>query len=210
MSTGHSTKAGPCTPERAAANASATAGIRSRTRRIRLRNFTFGAAIGCWSISCNAPRPCRSVGAAPPSSTTGDCAICAFLSAVTAFVTPGPAVTAATPGMPVSRAAASAAKTAAASPRVSTTRMPRALAPERIGEMCPPQSVKSSRTPWASSAAATASPPCAAGSISAFIVFPHPSAHGSRPCPRESLGIRSGIRCCAGKTTLSVATGNAR
>ena len=52
---------------------------------------------------------------APPRSTSGDCAICAFLSAVIVFVTPGPAVTAATPGTPVSRATASAAKTAVAS-----------------------------------------------------------------------------------------------
>ena len=72
---------------------------------------------------------------APPKSTSGDWAIWAFLIAVTALVTPGPAVTAATPGTPVIRAIASAAKTAFFSSRTSTTRIPRALAPTRIGEM---------------------------------------------------------------------------
>jgi hypothetical protein len=48
-------------------------------------------------MSCSAPRPCSAVGAAPPINTTGDCAIWAFLTAVSVLVTPGPAVTAATP-----------------------------------------------------------------------------------------------------------------
>jgi hypothetical protein len=52
------------------------------------------------------------VGAAPPINTSGDCAICAFLTAVIVLVTPGPAVTAATPVMPVRRDMASAANTA--------------------------------------------------------------------------------------------------
>ena len=113
-----------------------------------LRNsLTCGATSGRWSMSCSAPRPCSAVGAAPPSSITGDCASCAFFSAVIVLVMPGPAVTAATPGMPVSRAVASAANTAVASSRTSTTRMPRALAALRIGEMWPPHSVKRLRTP---------------------------------------------------------------
>jgi hypothetical protein len=91
---------------------------------------------GFWAMSCSAPRPCKAVGAAPPSSSTGDCASCAFFSAVIVLVSPGPAVTAATPVVPVSRATASAAKTALASSRVSMIRMPRALAATRIGEMC--------------------------------------------------------------------------
>ena len=57
-----------------------------------------------WSMSCSAPRPCRAVGAAPATTITGDWASWAFLTAVIVFVTPGPAVTAATPGRPVSRA----------------------------------------------------------------------------------------------------------
>ncbi len=75
------------------------------------------------------------------------------------FVTPGPAVTAATPGTPVSRALASAANTAVASWRVSITRMPWARAPDSIGEMCPPHSVKTWRTPCALNTAATRLPP---------------------------------------------------
>ena len=39
--------------------------------------------------------------AAPPSRSIGDSAIWAFLIAVTVFVSPGPAVTAATPTLPV-------------------------------------------------------------------------------------------------------------
>ena len=96
---------------------------------------------------------------APPTSTSGDWAIWAFLSAVIVLVTPGPAVTAAKPGTPVSRATASAANTAVASCRVSTTRTPRAFADTRMGEMCPPQRVKRNRTPCRTRTSATRSPP---------------------------------------------------
>ncbi len=136
---------GPGTPDCASAKASATAGPRSRTRRIFRKRLTCGSTSGRWSMSCSAPRPCSAVGAAPPISTTGDCASCAFFSAVMVLVMPGPAVTAATPGRPDSRALASAAKTAVTSSRTSTTRMPRALDALRIGEMWPPHSVKTSR-----------------------------------------------------------------
>ena len=54
------------------------------------------------------------VAAAPPMSRIGDSAICAFFTAVTVLVRPGPAVTAATPTVPESRATASAANTAVA------------------------------------------------------------------------------------------------
>ena len=91
--------------------------------------------------------------------STGDCASWAFLSAVMVLVSPGPAVTAATPGMPVSRAIASAANTAVASSRTSVMRMPIFRASTRMGEMCPPQSVKISRTPrWCSTLAMRAPP----------------------------------------------------
>lgn len=50
--------------------------------------------------------------AAPPISKTGDSAICAFFTAVTVLVNPGPAVTAATPTVPDILATASAANTA--------------------------------------------------------------------------------------------------
>ena len=146
-STGHSMNTGPGTPAQATANASSTAGPRSRTRRIFLNSLTCGLTSGRWSISCNAPRPCNAVGAAPPIRITGDCASCAFFSAVMVLVMPGPAVTAATPGTPESRAVASAANTAVASSRTSTIRIPRALDAVRIGEIWPPQSVKMVRTP---------------------------------------------------------------
>lgn len=158
-STGHSRNTGPGTPEAASAMPSASAGARSRTRRRRKKRLTCGVTSGRWSISCSAPRPCSAVGAAPPSSSSGDCASCAFFSAVIVFVMPGPAVTAATPGRPASRACASAAKTAVASSRVSTMRMPRALAAARIGEMWPPHNVKIASTPCACSASAMRSPP---------------------------------------------------
>lgn len=44
--------------------------------------------------------PFNSEGAAPPINSSGDSAICAFLTAVTVLVNPGPAVTAATPTVP--------------------------------------------------------------------------------------------------------------
>ena len=90
---------------------------------------------------------------------TGDWAICAFLTAVSVLVTPGPAVTAATPGRPVRRAVASAAKTAVASWRVSITRMPARLAATRIGEICPPTRVKRNGTPCAFKTSAMSCPP---------------------------------------------------
>src|SRR3954452_2471994 len=82
------------------------------------------------------------------------------------LVTPGPAVTAATPGTPVRRKTASAAKTASTSWRTSTTRMPRCLAPTRMGEMCPPQRVKRNRTPRSTSTEAILSPPFMAAPLS--------------------------------------------
>jgi hypothetical protein len=93
------------------------------------------------SMSCSAPRPLVRVAAAPPSSTMGDSAIWAFFTAVTVLVMPGPAVTHATPGMPVSRATASAANTAVASCRTSMMRRPAALAATMMGDTCPPISV---------------------------------------------------------------------
>jgi hypothetical protein len=92
--------------------------------------------------------------------TTGDWASCAFLSAVRELVTPGPAVTAATPGAPVMRATASAAKTALFSSRQSTTGIPASVAPTRIGEMCPPQRVNSAGTLRFTRTDATICPPC--------------------------------------------------
>lgn len=61
-------------------------------------------------MSWSAPRPLSNVAVAPPTTKTGDWASWAFLMAVMALVAPGPAVTTATPGVPVRRAVASAAE----------------------------------------------------------------------------------------------------
>lgn len=159
MSTGTSTNTGPGTPSKATWKPRSRVGAMSRTRRTETAHLTCGENSASWSMSWSAPRPLSRVAVAPPSTTTGDCASCAFFTAVTVLVTPGPAVTAATPAVPPRRATASAAKTAVASCRTSTTRIPRALAPTRIGEMCPPHRVKRNRTPCAARASAMTSPP---------------------------------------------------
>ena len=56
--------------------------------------------IGTWSSSCNDPAPQRPCGARPPSTTTGDPLNHADVTAETPFVIPGPAVSAASPGLP--------------------------------------------------------------------------------------------------------------
>jgi hypothetical protein len=83
-----------------------------------------------------------------------------FLTAVTVLVTPGPAVTTATPVTPVILEAASAAKTAVASLRTSSTCIAARLHATRIGEMWPPHRQNTAFTPWAVSTFATMSPPC--------------------------------------------------
>ncbi len=82
-----------------------------------------GASSGGWSISCRPPEPHRESGARPPSTTTGEPLNQAVVTALTVFVTPGPAVTTASPGFLVSRAVASAANTAVCSCRTSTMRI---------------------------------------------------------------------------------------
>jgi len=129
------------------------------TALIVVAHLVSGFMIDSWSMSCSEPRPLSRVAVAPPSSSSGVCAICAFLSAVTVLVTPGPAVTAATPTVPVMRATASAANTALPSSRTSTTRMPRCSAPVRIGEMCPPHSVNRCLTPCRIKTSAMMVPP---------------------------------------------------
>src|SRR6056297_656719 len=158
-STGHSTKTGPGTPESDASSASTTAGARSRSRFTARAYFTCGVISGIWSMSCSAPRFFKAVAVAPPSTSTGDCASWAFFSGVMVLVSPGPAVTAATPGTPVSRAWASAANTAVASSRTSVMRMPMRFASTRMGEIWPPHRVKISRTPRSYRTRAILAPP---------------------------------------------------
>mmetsp|Transcript_683 Transcript_683/g.1505 ORF Transcript_683/g.1505 Transcript_683/m.1505 type:complete len:238 (-) Transcript_683:129-842(-) len=157
-SKGNSTKTGPGTPEAASWKASRTTGTKSRTARTLQAFLTIGAITDIWSMSCKAPRPWDRDGAAPPISTTGDCANAQFCTAVMVFVTPGPAVTRATPGTPVSRATASAANIAVTSCRTSATLMPNCSQPTSKGEMCPPTRVKTCFTPWAAMTFATSIP----------------------------------------------------
>src|SRR2546429_7968764 len=102
--------------------------------------------------------PQRATGARPPRTSIGPSPDCAWASAVTALVTPGPAVTAATPHSRVTLAQPSAAKAADCSWRTSTMRMPCSVAPVRIGQMWPPFNVKRWLVPARLSARAMSSP----------------------------------------------------
>ena len=74
---------------------------------------------GTWSNSCSEPEPQRRCGARPPSTTSGEPLKCAVVIALTPLVTPGPAVSTATPGLRVSFANPSAANVAVCSWRTS-------------------------------------------------------------------------------------------
>ena len=91
--------------------------LRDAGEELDLRHLLQGAA------------PWLNVGAAPPRRTSGTFAAQAFATPVTASVTPGPAVTMATPAPRVRRAQASAACAAACSWRVSTRRIPSSTQP---------------------------------------------------------------------------------
>lgn len=106
---------------------------------------------------------------------------------------------------PESLATASAAKTAVASCRVSTMRIPTFSQATRMGEMCPPTRVKTYFTPWARSTAATLSPPCLGLFTSAWtkvkhgmsqqIVNPWQVSHSVGKVVKENKG-GSAINCC--------------
>ena len=91
--------------------------------------FTTGATIGTWSSSCNEPAPQRPCGARPPITTIGEPFIFAAVIALTPFVTPGPAVSAAQPRRRVTFAHPSAANVAVCSWRTSTRRSSAFTAP---------------------------------------------------------------------------------
>ena len=88
-----------------------------------------GETNGRWSISWSEPEPQRISGARPPSTTSGERLNFAPAIALIPLVTPGPAVSAATPGLRVAFANPSAAQAAACSWRVSTSSIPSALQP---------------------------------------------------------------------------------
>jgi len=91
-----------------------------------------GRTNGTWSISCSEPCPQRICGARPPSTSIGELFCCAEAMALMPFVTPGPAVSAATPGWRVTFAQPSAAKAAVDSWRTSMRSMPSARQPSKI------------------------------------------------------------------------------
>ena len=92
-------------------------------------DLTSGETKGRWSISCSEPEPQRISGARPPSTQTGELLACAPAIALSPLVTPGPAVSAATPSPRVAFASPSAAKTADCSWRTSTISIPSSLQP---------------------------------------------------------------------------------
>ena len=141
-SIGSSTNTGPGTPEIAVLMALASVGITSLVFFTLTADFTYVFNNEIWSISWSDPLPFNNVAAAPPIKSTGDCAICAFLIAVTVLVTPGPAVTIATPIESVNRETASAAKTAETSSLTWMISIFSFSQPTNIGEMWPPHRVK--------------------------------------------------------------------
>ena len=92
-------------------------------------DLTRGETTGTWSNSWSEPAPQRISGARPPSTQTGEPLAWAPAIALTPLVTPGPAVSAATPTPRVALAKPSAAKTAVCSWRTSTISMPSSLQP---------------------------------------------------------------------------------
>ena len=92
-------------------------------------DLTSGETNGRWSISCSEPEPQRISGARPPRIVTGELFDWALAIALIPLVTPGPAVSAATPIPRVALAIPSAAKAAVCSWRTSTIRIPSALQP---------------------------------------------------------------------------------
>src|SRR2546423_5562977 len=129
-----------------------------------------------WSISWSDPMPQRDTGARPPTTNIGLSLPWAWASAEAEFVTPGPAVTAATPHSRVTLAHPSAANAADCSWRTSTIRRPCSVAPVRMGQMWPPLSVKRWLTPARFSASATSSPVLPESVTS----FRHRPGHGRR------------------------------
>src|SRR6266702_8464256 len=95
-------------------------------------------------------------------TTTGEPLNHAVVTALIPFVTPGPAVTTASPGARVSRAVASAANTAVCSCRTSTRRIGGSAltAPSYSGNTCPPERVNMAVTPYRCATATEWAPAC--------------------------------------------------
>ncbi len=128
-SSGRSTNAGPpCGCTAASSASSISPGIAAVEPAVAAKRVS-GATNGTWSISCSEPCPQRHAGARPPSTSIGEWFCCADAIALIPFVTPGPAVSAATPGVRVTFAQPSAANAAACSWRTSTMSIPSARQP---------------------------------------------------------------------------------
>ena len=156
-STGKATCTGPGRPDAAHRHARAKSpAIRSGSVQVQDALQTF-AASPAWSISWNAPAPGRPDGDAPESSTSGDSAHCATYRADSVLANPGPAVTIATPGRPLSRPMASAACTAAASWRTWISSSGTSIAASNSDMIWLPESVKTCRVPLATMARTSAS-----------------------------------------------------
>jgi hypothetical protein len=159
-SMGTSTNTGPRCEERAAVKASSMPGRISAAVCSVRASFDTEATMGGWSSSCRLPLPQRLAGARPPTTTMGEPANCACAIALTPLVTPGPAVSTASPGIRVNLPVASAAKAAVCSWRTSSSRIGGSAltAPSYIGKTCAPDSVNMVSTPCARATATASSP----------------------------------------------------
>ena len=161
-SIGTSTNTGPRWDEPAALKASCMPSATSPAVGIVRASFDTGARIGGWSSSWRLPIPHRLSGARPPTTTIGEPANRACATALTPLVTPGPAVSTASPGVRVSFPVASAANAAVCSWRTSTSRIGGSAltAPSYIGNTWAPDSVNIASTPCARATATANCPAC--------------------------------------------------
>ncbi len=142
-SIGTSTKTGPRCDAPATVNASSMPSATSAALWMVRASLVTGAKIGGWSSSWRLPVPQRLAGARPPTTTNGDPPNRACATALTPLVTPGPAVSTASPGVRVSLPVASAAKAAVCSCRTSRICIGGSAftAPSYIGKTWAPESV---------------------------------------------------------------------
>ena len=103
-SSGKSRNTGPRCGVTAARAASCTCLAASSALNTVPADLVIEATMGTWSSSCSDPAPHRRCGARPPSTTRGVPLKWADVIAEIPFVTPGPAVSTARPGVRVSLA----------------------------------------------------------------------------------------------------------
>ncbi len=97
-SSGSSRNTGPGVPDCAMRNAASTYPSMRRVSATRTALFVIERIKPTASMSCSEPMSASASGPAPPRQIIGTPARCALATAVTTSVTPGPAVTAQTPG----------------------------------------------------------------------------------------------------------------